>query len=97
MADEKEKLTEEAAPAVKNRSFLSFIAAALTVVAWVLLMAVNGYAALGFGIGSLGMSIAACALCHGGGRRLAIACIIASSVLVIVVGGFLLGIRIALG
>ncbi len=81
----------------KGKSLWSIIGTVLTLYAWAMLMFVNGYTALICGIISLGISIAGCGLNHGGYRRLAIACIVASSVLIIVVAAFLIGLRVILG
>lgn len=84
-----EPAAPEAAPA-KRQATAAWIAVALAVAAWFVLMYGSGYAAIATGIAAIGASIWGIASNSGALRRLSIAALIAAAVLTIVVGAFIL-------
>lgn len=90
---------ETVAPAPKYRGAeaLVWIALLLTLAAWGLLMWVDGYVALATGIAAVAASLFATVRARGGWRRLAIALLIASLVLVVVLSAFIIVIKVGMG
>lgn len=87
-----EPAVPEAVPA-KRRAVAAWIAVALAVAAWFVLMYGSGYAAIATGVAAIGVSIWGIASNCGALRRLSIAALIAAAVLTIVVGAFILIIK----
>ncbi|MDE6527187.1 MAG: hypothetical protein K2L75_08010 [Muribaculaceae bacterium] len=95
-ADENKTVTEtpETEPAAPRRCApAAWIAVVLAVAAWIVLMMANGYAAIAVGIGGIAAAIWACVANRGALRRLAIAALIASAVLTIVVAAFIIAVK----
>ncbi len=98
MNKDKEKDTPEAVVAAEpHRPLPAWLAVVLALAAWATLMWVNGYVALAVGVVA---AVAGCIGAHHNSRplrRISVAAIIASVVLVTVVAAFLIVIKLGLG
>lgn len=97
MADEiieKPQTPEEDTAPARSKSFVAWVALGLALAAWLILIYGSGFVALPTGIVAAGIAIWGCAVCRGGHRKLSITALIAAAVLVLVVGGFILGISL---
>lgn len=75
----------------------AWTAIVLAILAWVLLMVSNGYVAITAGGVATVMSIVALCRSYGAMHRLAVTALIASLVLVVVLGAFIMVIKVGLG
>lgn len=83
-------------PKPANHSWRVWLTALLTIIAWATLVWINGYGALAIAAVSLGCGIWAMKDNHGAVRKLNIAAIIASTILIVVLLAFLIVIKIGL-
>lgn len=97
MTDNKIQDKQEAAPEIKHRSpVLAWIALALTLLAWAMLMWVNGYVAIAVAAVALVAGFAAIPGRSPNIRNLAITSVIAAMVLLIVLAAFIIVIKVGL-
>ena len=88
-------MTDETAPQYKSPA-LAWISLALAVIAWVVLLISNGYAALALGLMAAVCGFIALPDRSTNARRIATTAIIAAIVLVIVLAAFLIVIKVVL-
>lgn len=90
--------TQQAQPAAETpkHPLPAWLSISLALLAWLLLMLFDGYAALIAGVAGIGIAIWGIAANRGGLRKIAITALIASLVLVIVVASFLIVLKIGL-
>ncbi len=85
------------ADAPRRSTTMVWISALCALLAWVCLIWLNGYVALGLGIAGLILGFITTLRCEGSQRRLAITAVVASAIVVVVLLSFMMVIWIALG